>query len=311
MTSISLSTYTIRIYSLLDHCYINLNELLDGNSDSFRAMKTCIRILSSSYSHDTSVKKLFKIQEFESKHRHINGIIETGDYGYESDLFDIQSAQISYRRQLYEAELLPFYFHIVLPKKIDFGILILQRFGQRGIKAIFSEELDNYFSGRFPDHRIEFEPLIPNKLLEEYLSNGDIKSIKFTSFLIPSDIADQFDGTFMPEQGIVEYSIRTRRNAKIPLMNRVIKVISGNIPLTNFMELRNFNYTNVKIQIEINGKRRTIDLEDPYNLKSYYDVTDKIQIGEDGHPNYDSINREAQELSKFILDGLGVSYSYN
>ena len=304
-STISLSTYTIRIYSTDLGGYVNLDNPLDGHLDSCDFLNQYISELNRKISHDHLQQKLLRVMQFNKNGRQISGIIETGDYGYESDLFNVQTSLLSYQRQSHEAELLPFYFLIILPRDINLGIVILQRFGQRGIKTILSIDLSNYFSAQLQNYRVEIDTLVPNMLLNDLLQRGEIKSVRFTRYRIPSDLADQFDHSFEEDQGIAEFIIKTKGYARIPLINRVREYIFSNRPIEDFISFPEFDYNNVKIQFVIDGQTRTIDLEDPRRIRAYYDVTDRVQIGLSGHPTFESIDIEARNLARDILRGLG------
>jgi hypothetical protein len=72
--------------------------------------------------------KLIRVRRYSLRDRTLDGIIETGDYGYEAELVDSQTQEVAHRQQTTEAQMLPFYFLADLPTQRDEGTLILQRF---------------------------------------------------------------------------------------------------------------------------------------------------------------------------------------
>ncbi len=85
------------------------------------------------------------------KDRIIEGIIKTGDYGYEAELYNITTGATRTRTKD-DAELLPFYFLFYFPanKQADKGIALLQRIYPYGIKSLLNQSLDNYFKRNPP-----------------------------------------------------------------------------------------------------------------------------------------------------------------
>jgi hypothetical protein len=79
---------------------------------------------------------------------------------------------------------------MVIPQNFNMGILLLERFGQFGMKKIFTENMKVYFEQQLPAYILEIEKIIPGDLVEHYLTQGRIISAKFINNTIPDDISD-------------------------------------------------------------------------------------------------------------------------
>ncbi len=132
-----LSSYTVRLANKTTGQILPLDNF-DQGTDFLRIFDQYFAYLKQRYSHDRSSQKLIRVVQHARDFRSIRGITETGEYGYESDLYDIKSAAVSHHRTTHEAEMLPFYVSINIPKRSDVGVLLLQRFGQFGIRKNLS-----------------------------------------------------------------------------------------------------------------------------------------------------------------------------
>ena len=295
MARCSLATYTIRIKDKIRNSYVPVNNI-QNIADFIDVMKDYLSDRHANLIHQQEQRKLLRIRNFTSRNRVFCGIIETGEYGYEAELYDINTSITTHRRRTSEAEMLPFYFLMFLPQNADEGILILQRFKQYGIKTIFERDINEYVNSRFNSLELQIYPLVPSQLIEQYLNNGRILKLRFIRFSFPPDIADAYDSqSHIEDEGYTEYVISARRKGHIPIVGRILEIINGQRQLNELIEIREFEYDNVKIEIDINGNRRTIDLSDISKLRAYIDVSD-VRLGDDGHPLFESINQVAQKL---------------
>lgn len=306
MTSFSLASYAIRVKDKKRNLYVPQIDNFAGGADIFDIFDRYLNILKNNLAHDHKHKKLMQVIYLNSNHRILNGIIETGEYGYESNLCDINSGSVSHRRQIHEAEMVPFYSLISLPRKVDEGIIILQRFKQFGIRKVLLGDFNNYFASQCPNFSIEVNPLIPEQLVSQYLHDGRITKIRFIRFSIPRDVADAYDVQgHVEEEGYTELVVSARRNKHIPILGRIHEFLNGNRELRGLIELQNFEYDTVKVEVEINKNHRTIDLANLHKIRAYYDITEEVQISDSGHPSFDSIDTVAMRLLGDLSEAIG------
>ncbi len=278
----------------------------------FILMQTFLHSLQVNMSHDLQTQKLLNVRNFISNDRTLSGIIETGEYGYESNLYNIENYSISYVRQTNEAEMMPFYFIIAFPPGENEGLIVLQRFGQNGIKTFFHQQFSMFVSTYIPNISVEINQLIPETLLSRYLRDGEISTIKFIKLGIPRTIEDRYDHPHEEFQGKTEVKISVKRPGFLPVKDLIREFLNGQIAINHFLELReiNFEYDNVKVELVIDGKHRVIDLSNLGKINAYFDVTQEVVIGNNGHPIFNSIDTVAKTLSNEILDGIGIE-NYN
>ena len=105
--------------------------------------------------------------------------------------------------------------------------------------------------------------------------------------------------------------IRARKGVALPMndwLSRIFKTrkVDGLFTLDD----ESFAYDNVKAQVKIGRSTRTINAAAPGRIRSYFDVTDAVTMGRDGHPQYNSIQEQADKLViqlRAVLYGSGTS----
>ena len=200
---------------------------------------------------------------------------------------------------------MPFYFLANLPAKRDEGVLILQRRSQYGIRDVLFRDFARHL--KFVDSKVQAEinPLVPQQLIDQYLQGGRLTKVRFIRFAIPSDVTDAFDaGGHVEEDGRVELVISARRNRSIPLLGPIRDVVTHKRRVNEMIELRDFDYDNVKVELEIGGSRRTLDLSNITKLRANYDITRELKVGTNGHPVFASIDAIAKDLMGTLVDAL-------
>ena len=299
MASISLSSYTLRVkdengnYRLLN----NFTGRRGGKDDIYNILNNFLTSYKVECCDNPDKRKFLKVPTLQSSSRIFNGIIETGEYGYESNI-TTSDGNVSYTKKKDEADMLPFYFLINVEKGFNEGLLLMQRFKQLGIRQAFFDNFSDYFNSLYPRFRIEINPLVPEYLINKYLKDGRIIKIRFIKFGMPTDIADRYRNNDHDEiKGTTQLVVTAGRNGDIPIYGDVIKFLKGEKRLNRLVELADFEYENVKVDVSINNKPKVIDLGNDFKIRPYIDITDEVEInGENGHPKFDSIDKIANEL---------------
>ena len=295
MPAISLSTYSVRV---LDSVGDPVPDLARWPEDSsfIAVILDYLQARRGQLVDDADRQIALRVLDFATLGNYVSGTVQRGDYGFGSTIFDVRHQRVSHARQPTEADLIPYYFLFEVYPRADEGILILERFGQRGIKGVLGSDLAGYLGDRFPDVRLDIRPLVPQQWIDQFLRNGRIVRIRLIRFGIPSDIADRYDVGHEEEEGNVEFRITAKRGREIPLVNRIRDVLAGDLQLPRFLEVRGFQYDDVKVELELGGRRRTIDLLHPDHFWPSTDVTDEVELDDDRQPVFASIDEIARSL---------------
>ena len=244
--------------------------------------------------------------------RLIRGVVNAGRYGYGAELFDVEEGSVTYNRTPVEAEMMPFYFLIDLPPHLSTGVMVLQRRGPFGIRTDLLQDFVAELRKQYPNARLEISPLIPPDLLDQYLGNGRFTKLKLIRRLTPRDIASNVlpsDGDDETERVEITYS--SGRNRRLRIHEQIADVVRGRRRVNELVELRefrgesNFDYIGAKAELVVGRARRTIDLFNPAKMRSLYEVTDQVDLDQDGHPVFESIDEVAMSLRNRLLGQLG------
>jgi hypothetical protein len=242
--------------------------------------------------NDKEKHHILRAEIHSDKNRQISGLIETGEYGYSSELFDTSKEKTAYRRKPTDADLLPFVFLFDLPKDEKNGIIILQRFKTYGIRKVFADDFSAFFSSRFPNSIVEIQPIVPKALLEKFTKESSATKIRFRKLHIPQDICDALANGITPKDGYVEYSIIAKKGGRFKGMFTK----KDNAQLLAVSSEAGFTPDRTLVEVNVNGKKRTLDIADLNRLRAYFEITDEVQFGIDGHPTYESVLQASNDL---------------
>jgi hypothetical protein len=295
--TISLASYAIRVWNIDEREADPISSFGD-DTDLFDFLNEFFAGLKIKVAHDEDIQQVLRVKTLKVVKRQLSGIIETGDYGSESELWDVKKQSVAHTRQTTEADMLPFYFLVDIPEGPDEGLLVLERRGMSGIRQILYQAVSFEFDKKFSDHRLRFDPLVQAKELEKY-RKGKIENIRFVRFDIPKDISEAFASGHKEVKGRVELVVHAQRGKSLPLNDKLSKFLRGGTKVGELIALdeMNFKYQNIKMQSRVGRSRRTIDLARAKHLRSYHDISDTVQFDpKSGNPQFDSIHGLATTL---------------
>ncbi len=323
MNKISLNSYSIKLWNNKEGEYLMLDDVTKVDSNKKITLVSLFEeYLKSRKLKSTQNQEYKKVIHVEKaniskilgkgnivKYTYINGIIESGNYGYSSEFIDVVNGNTVYKRDVSHAEMLPFYFNIGIQNSRTKGICILQNFRQYGIKTIFVDDFNNFLQIRYPNIELRLGTLLPKEYVKNFLNEGRLLKIRCIRYDIPKDIADRYslvDGS--KESDIYdEYVINAKRNRKISnIKNDLIGYIESKKNISKIIEIRDFEYNKIKVEIELNGSRKVLDFSNFDNLNSSFDITDEIEIGKNGHPILKSIDNIAKIYLEQFLEDIGM-----
>ena len=305
----SLAAYSINVWNFEEREREIISDF-DDEEDLFELLLELLSSLQVKASHDKNNRQLLTVEtlKIDKDSRTLCGIIETGEYGSESKLRDVDTQKVVYKKKIKEAAMLPFYFLFDLPEGSEDGILVLQRTGMFGIRKILAAVMDFWFDAKFPDYGLRLRPLAEPGDLEKY-KEGQVETVRFIGYDIPGDIADALNTANKKFDGHVELVITARRGSFLNVKDRIRRFFNKEVELNKFIALKEtkFKYQDVKLKTKVGRSRRTVSLGALKLLRSYYDITDDVTVdGATGHPAFDSIDELARDLAGRVKKGLGI-----
>lgn len=226
-----LSAYTIRVEKNRNKRdrekyppqYCKLSSF-DGHSDFRDVMEDFLKHLTVNITNDT-YKTYMKAIRTEVDGRSTYGVLESGIYGLSSNLRDVDTDSINYRKKKSDADVLPFYFLTYIPEDTNEGILLLQRTGKYGIRSNFGVFIDKYFSQKHKGFTVEINTLIQEDIIKKMLYSGIVKKLRCVKYQAPVDGFDSLDEGHEEVPYNMEIVLSANR---IPVMRKIKDFLSQN-----------------------------------------------------------------------------------
>jgi|GEM_PF-2462214 len=307
MATFKLVPYFIRIKEKHSDKYLDLENIPKSTGGKITLNDVFNQFLSqyvkNIYLNDKERKTLF-IDDVDTNGDFISGIIKTGEYGYETDFYDIiQKKHIPSAKREEHSEERPFFFLFHQPKlrNPDIGVLILQKFKQFGTKTMLEEVLNDILYNTNPKLSIEIHPIINNDLMKK-LKSSRLIELRLIKRKIPKDIADK-NLIENYEDVREERSFKVRWNRSISLKNIGARVEEAlkNIEYP-YTEVEKERYDEVKLVVKSGESEETITLGDfPEFAESMSLDEKKLQL-EKGFPTKETLLPYAKRYINTILE---------
>jgi len=292
MPSISLATYIVRLthrhqaesLPLDEFREVDLFTLFREYLDSIKGVR-----------QTSGAKSLLRASDVKEDERKISGKVWTGDYGHTSELVDAETGSVNYERQTTDAEMMPFFFLAHFPEDEPRGILMLQRFGNFGAYTSFARSLKDQVSSRNSEVTLHLEETVHPELIRQFGADGLPTRIRLRKHKLPQDICDRFENKVRPDQAYLEVSIIARKKGGLLNLRELFDGLSDG-KILSIPDFGNIEPDQKLIEISLNGKKRTIDVQNPKKIRSYFDITDDVKLGPDGHPVHEEVEQIAVEI---------------
>ena len=281
---------------------------LPGSRTLYELLCDYLKSRSTSPLNDGSTQRVLDTVRIEQNEPEVSGVFRTGDYGYESDLFDTQTMRLTHHRTVDETELTPFFFLASLPKQNKHGLLLLQKFGQLSAKTVFNKDWEGYIRGQLPigdDAMLEINPVLAPELVDTWLATGRVTNATLVRTSLPDDLTDYLNGRGMPLPDLKEMKVvfQMKRNGEFldAWRARFRQVADGTLEVHELIELPGFVPNAARVNVRVEGREHVIDITDTSRVRTYYDISSIVDKGADGHPVFDSIREIGQGVLRQLM----------
>lgn len=304
MVAIGLDAYSIAVKQLRDKEAKLLGSFHQKNSlaDAFQT------ILKNAQNYHHHLKLHGKVVTFDQVGRSgdsVTGLACSGDYGFSNNLIDITDGKTTYKKRKTDASMVPFFFEWYLPARHRKGILLSQRIGQSGVRTALTTIISGEFEQAFPGYRLEIKPLMPQAAIKALLKKATLHEVRFIQAIIPSDIADRFNGTKKAQEGELEFILRPKRKGYLNA-GVLLEYLSGSRVISDLIEIESFEPDNVKAEISIDNRRRVIDFGKLGRLRASFDISGDIVVGADGYGTLASLKSASSTLVEDLAAQLKI-----
>ncbi|MBF0271093.1 MAG: hypothetical protein HQL98_03305 [Magnetococcales bacterium] len=239
----------------------------------------------------------------------LSGILRSGQYGYQSNIVDAESGDLSYVKKKTDADMIPFYWRFFVPNHSYKGILLTQSVGPSGILELIRKIVVERFSSDYPDYKIVINPLAPEDAVKKLLKSGDVARLAFIKHTIPSDHADRLQLGSGERDGVMEVSFKPKDKTIFHKFARLTEYLNGDRSIGSVFEFEGFEYDDIKAEIQINGRKRVVSLSEPRKFKVRIDVDEEEELtkGQDGFPTFNSLNNISERIINDLSVEMGIS----
>ena len=302
----SLATYLIEIKDAKNNI-VNVNNL--GNGESFLDfMNDFLKTQIGKTIDIKSEKKAYFLQEkYIGSKNSVVGKVFSGEYGYVLKIFDMPLNKEAGEVGKNQASLFPYYFGVYvnnMPTHKDRVTLIFSRFKSLGIRTSFFNQLNTEFVKKYNSLRLIIEKIIPQEALDAVLNNQEVKKIRLSKKGLPKSLEDKFSSVQKDSVREFEISISSRNNLYFSDLKWIQDLYNGDIKPSDILSMDGFVPDTVKIDVSINGKKRTFDITNPARLSPTIDISD-VEVDDHGHPKKDAIISIIDDIASGIHKGWG------
>lgn len=226
--------------------------------------------------------------------------IYSGIYGSSSDIIDGKTEKVRYKKKSSDIDTRPFYLMIIFPKDnekvtVQKGMFIFQNVGQFGVKTITTTLMKKFFSDMF-GITLKCNTIAPDLFVRKVIRKDNIKKLLMIKNVKSNDIADNINVGYGSEiREISNLCFNETMWSKI--MDRIRFVAGGKY---NLFEFERQQYDNLKVIVDIGGRKRTINLHNLDNLSIIEGIPDEIRMA-NGHPNLPMLIEYFQKVATEYL----------
>lgn len=143
--AVSLAPYAVRVWNLQEKQDEQVSDF-DQKTDLYEVFHAFFSGLKQKTALNKETQQVLAVRKLrqEKSNRWLYGVLETGEYGVESTLWDVQNHKVAHSRTTNEAEMLPFYFLVYVPQGPKSAVMLLQRLGMFGIRSALSRAINRH-----------------------------------------------------------------------------------------------------------------------------------------------------------------------
>lgn len=303
----SLSPYLLRCFNLnlpgkLDERYSVMDKV--GQSDAFQLLEKFIQSHSNEFVDIEDTKQVFRFSEFTffQEKRVAYGWLESGSYGIRSDIINVETGKVDFKKAQNNAEIIKHFVYFFMPRGFNEAIALLHAYRGSGIKTLFFEQFSPYFNDQ-TKLNLQMNPLSYDKAFDQWVDGQakEMRLVKFTGF---TDLADQIKCLGHDEQ---ELRLKPPRKGAL---GKLKDYFDPNSEQAKAVELLTPLCAQVKTVIELDGKKRV------FQVGAYADhAVCEIEAPEElplegGNPTFDGMARwcmdVAREFSSTMYPGMQI-----
>lgn len=226
---------------------------------------------------DEEEQRVFRIRVLDEAGRTLLGVLESGNYGSEIPVCDIETLKDTYTIRTTGAPMKRFFFRLDVPTDARRAILLLQREGNIGVQDAFTRAFKPVFTASCPGFICDFMPLTPSEVIKHFRDPEKIQKVRFIARTIPDNFFKFFDAGIKDVPGYVEVSFNAYRDASLPWKVHLDKALTDPEAAPKMLALEGLQADEVKVQVKVGNSIRTINVNNLADLRATFEITDESQ----------------------------------
>lgn len=226
----------------------------------------------------------------------VRGHISYGTFGFASRIRNPNRKKAVYNRQADDVEDIPLYFDFWCPPKADFALAALQSFGGKSCVHLVLHEMQKSFEAKNPGFRLHTIKLMGNDSPQSLFADAPVKKLTFIKHNASSDSFNSYRKGKPPKPVDIEISYKARRGGALGTLRDMgsafIETDKG------ILLFEGGEFHEAKAEVMVGKRRRPVGLIGPNSDTGTIDVSEAITYGADGHPTFDSIKTQSNEIMR-------------
>ncbi len=252
---------------------------------------------------NNNIERSWRLNPRPPEGRSYGGLVEYGTFGISSKMRSSGENDVLFERRSDHVEEIPLYYQIWIPENANFGFAAFQSYRDRScvgqVLSSFTKEYNDW-SG---NTRLTARKVMPPA--EEMYAQTPVKKLILSRKRVPKDRVDILQD-LPPEEVDIELSIsalRRRMFGRFTDVAPLIEAANG----TAAMVINGIEFDEASALISIGGTYRKVGIIGPENTAGVIDITDNVELQEDGHPLYESLERVATQIIVDFREQYGMN----
>ncbi len=301
---VGLDIYTVSVRVQRSKTKLVLDDFDGAGSSVLEVMKKALAPLVKG-NYKGVPEKTLSIKDLKSTATGFDGLVTIGTYGLASDVVDVNDGSTAFSKDKHHADTQPFYFRLYCPAGGNTALLAAQRLGHSGAGSPLRSVFADHFIASHPQYRLLVGAIAPDYVVDKFIKTGTPKSVRFIKNSIPADFADVVSGKSKESIGSVEIIVKSK-NPIFFRKSQVRTALSSVDGIKSVYSFDAFEPDDVKMQVSVNGKIRTVSLANKGKMRTTFDITDSVTLSPSGYPSRASVATQAHDLMKEVGKPLGI-----
>lgn len=241
--------------------------------------------------HEDILRSWFLEPRTHQSSNSIHGLIKYGTFGFESRMVDFKSKKENYKRKTTDIEEIPLYYQFWIPDNSVYAYVAIQSFSTRSCISIFLENLRAAVRESGVSENLFVDKYIPTSGAR--ISDASVRTVTMRSAIAPSDAADDYLYGASTEEADYQVVVKAKKKGSL---GRLRSFLPAKDAETQAILHNGVEFHDVTAQVELGGKTRTVSIIGMSSNAGIIDLNDSVELGLDGHPKFESITSEVDNI---------------